>query len=49
MLAKEVLTAQTDRVDTISGATLTSNAFLRSLAEALLQAEGGSLGAPPSH
>lgn len=49
MLAQEVLTAQTDQVDTISGATLSSEAFLRSLAGALLQAEGGSLRAPSSH
>jgi uncharacterized protein with FMN-binding domain len=40
MLAQEVLTAQSDRIDFISGATLSSEAFLQSLSGALRQATG---------
>ena len=39
-LAQEVLTAQSDQVDVVSGATLSSEAFLRSLSGALRQATG---------
>ena len=38
MLKSEVISAQSTRVDIISGATLTSEAFLRSLKTALKQA-----------
>ena len=39
MLRDEVITAQSANVDIISGATLTSEAFIRSLYSALKQAE----------
>lgn len=38
MLQREVIKAQSTRVDIVSGATLTSRAYLRSLASALRQA-----------
>ena len=46
ILAQEVLTAQSSQVDFVSGATLTSEAFLQSLSGALHQAGGGGSRAP---
>lgn len=40
MLRDEVIAAQSARVDIISGATLTSRAFIRSLSQALQRAQG---------
>jgi len=42
MLKQEAIQAQTAQVDFISGATLTSNAFVQSLTAALSQAQSGS-------
>jgi len=42
MLKSEVISAQTTQVDIISGATLTSQAFIRSLRTALKQAAPGT-------
>ena len=42
MLKQEAIQAQTGQVDFISGATLTSNAFVQSLTSALDQAQSGS-------
>jgi uncharacterized protein with FMN-binding domain len=42
MLKQEAIQAQTAQVDFISGATLTSNAFVQSLTAALSQAQAGS-------
>lgn len=42
LLQQEVIAASSANVDTISGATLTSEAYLRSLGKALLQAGGTS-------
>jgi len=42
MLKQEAIQAQTAQVDFISGATLTSNAFVQSLSSALDQAQSGS-------
>jgi uncharacterized protein with FMN-binding domain len=42
MLQQEVIAASSANVDTISGATLTSEAYLRSLDKALSQAGGNS-------
>jgi len=41
MLRQEAIQAQTSQIDFISGATLTSNAFVQSLATALSQAQSG--------
>ena len=40
MLKQEVIAADSANVDTVSGATLTSEAYLRSLGNALQQAGG---------
>lgn len=42
LLKQEVIAADSSRVDTISGATLTSNAYIRSLGSALAQAGAAS-------
>jgi uncharacterized protein with FMN-binding domain len=42
MLKQEAVQAQSARVDTVSGATLTSNAYRQSLAAALSAAGGGN-------
>jgi len=42
LLKQEVITADSANVDTISGATLTSEAYIRSLANALRQAGGAN-------
>ena len=44
MLRQEAIQAQTSQIDFISGATLTSNAFVQSLAAALSQARSGQSG-----
>jgi uncharacterized protein with FMN-binding domain len=46
LLEREVISAQTARVNIISGATLTSEAYLRSLDAALRDAGSGSAPAP---
>lgn len=42
MLQQEVISAQSANIDTISGATLTSEAYIRSLGTALRKATGGN-------
>ena len=42
MLQQEVMQAQSVNVDTVSGATLTSDAYIKSLANALSKAVGGN-------
>jgi uncharacterized protein with FMN-binding domain len=42
LLKREVIAADSAKVDAVSGATLTSEAYLRSLTSALSQAGGGN-------
>jgi uncharacterized protein with FMN-binding domain len=42
MLQQEVIQAQSAQIDTVSGATLTSEAYIRSLGNALQKAGGSN-------